>query len=465
MQKIRLMGSHGNEDKEGRRVHIVVVPTPTQGHINPLLQFSKHLAHRGLTVTFLAVFTNVATIDLPASVTLQQVSVLPYDGTDAETPKAIWERIQTSIRLHLIELIARHENDSDRVACVVYDSMLPWIHDVVKELGVLPAVFFTQSFCVNAIYYNVHKEWINVPLQQSSVCLDHGFPVLQPYDLPSFIFDPSKYPFLLSLVTDQFSRLNDGDWIFINTFDSLEPQEGEWMRRQLSFKSIGPMLPSFYLDGTLQDDRYYGLSLLESNTDSTKSWLDSKDDSSVVYVSFGSMAEVKKEQIEELAWGLKLSNKFFLWVVRESEIHKLPPSFMEETTEKGLIVKWCPQVQVLAHRSVGCFVTHCGWNSTLEALCLGVAMVAMELWSDQPTNAKYVEDVWRIGKRMRIGEDGICRREEIEMCVNEVMGEEDGNEIRENLRKLREMAKEAMDEGGTSNININHFVQQLMRKT
>ncbi|KAG6571711.1 UDP-glycosyltransferase 74E1, partial [Cucurbita argyrosperma subsp. sororia] len=357
MQKIRLMGSHGNEDKEGRRVHVVVVPTPTQGHINPVLQFSKHLAHRGLTVTFLAVFTNVAAIDLPASVTLQQVSVLPYDGTDTGTPKAIWERIQTSIRLHLIELIARHENGSDRVACVVYDSMLPWIHDVVKELGVLPAVFFTQSFCVNAIYYNVHKEWINVPLQQSSVCLDHGFPVLQPYDLPSFIFDPSKYPFLLSLATDQFSRLNDGDWIFINTFDSLEPQEGEWMRRQLSFKSIGPMLPSFYLDGTLQDDRYYGLSLLESNTDSTKSWLDSKDDSS------------------------------------------------------------------------------------------------------------YVEDVWRIGKRMRIGEDGICRREEIEMCVNEVMGEEDGNEIRENLKKLREMAKEAMDEGGTSNININHFVQQLMRKT
>lgn len=236
------------------------------------------------------------------------------------------------------------------------------------------------------------------------------------------------------------------------------------MEGQFPFKNIGPMVPSIYLDGRLQNDKDYGISLLESNTDCTMKWLHSKGQRSVIYVSFGSAAELGKEQMEELACGLTQTNKFFLWVVRESEIHKLPYNFIEDTAEKGLVVNWCSQLQVLAHKSVGCFVTHCGWNSTLEALSLGVPMVAMAQWSDQPTNAKYVEDVWKIGKRVRMEEDGICRREGIEFCVNEVMEGEVSEEIRENLRKWRELAKAAMDEGGSSHTNINYFVEQLVNK-
>ncbi|CAK9309324.1 unnamed protein product [Citrullus colocynthis] len=318
------MGSHRNNvDDEGRGVHIVVVPSPAQGHINPLLQFSKHLAARpGLTLTFPTIFTDAAAVHLPAtipSLTLQQVPVSPYDGTKPETPIGFWERTQTSFRLHIVELISRHESDGDRVACVVF-------------------------------------------------------------------------------LTDQFLHLNNADWIFINTFDSLEPQEAEWMGQQLPFKSIGPMLPSIYLDGRLQDDTCYGLSLLESNMDSTMNWLHYKHNASVVYVSFGSLAEAIMEQIEELAMALKLSNRFFLWVVRESEIHKLPPNFIEDTSEKGLVVNWCPQLQVLGHKSVGCFITHCGWNSMLEALSLGVPLVAMAQWSDQLTNASMWKMYGRLGR-------------------------------------------------------------------
>lgn len=221
------MGSHENGDQKLRGLHVVVVPSPAQGHINPLLQFSKHLAHRGLTVTFPTVFSDAAAAvhlpAAPASLTLQQVSLLPYDGAEPETPAAFWERTQTSVRLHLTELIARHETAGEGVACVVYDAMMPWILDVARELGVRAAAFFTQSFAVNSIYYSVHKGWMDVPLQRSFVCFD-GFPVLQAYELPSFIFDPTKYPFILGFLADQFSRLKDADWIFVNTFDSLEPQ-------------------------------------------------------------------------------------------------------------------------------------------------------------------------------------------------------------------------------------------------
>ncbi|KAG5589098.1 hypothetical protein H5410_039612 [Solanum commersonii] len=51
--------------------------------------------------------------------------------------------------------------------------------------------------------------------------------------------------------------------------------------------------------------------------------------------------------------------------------------------------------------SIGCFLTHCGWNSTLESISLGVPMVAIPQWTDQPTNAKLVKDVWEIGVRAK----------------------------------------------------------------
>ena len=54
----------------------------------------------------------------------------------------------------------------------------------------------------------------------------------------------------------------------------------------------------------------------------------------------------------------------------------------------------------LSHPAVGCFFTHCGWNSMVEALSLGVPMVAMPLWTDQTTNAKLIEDLWKVGVRV-----------------------------------------------------------------
>ncbi|KAL4027659.1 hypothetical protein IC575_010834 [Cucumis melo] len=472
--------------EEDEEVEVIVIPCPAQGHINPLLQFAKHLLahHPSLKITLPLILTNNSSNNnhstvtqyqtLTSSLTIHHIPLLPYQGLDhPESKRAFWERRQASIRSHLTHLLTSNPN----IACVVYDAFMPWVLDILKQFGVSSAAFFTQSCAVNAIYYNVYKGWLSVPLEkQRSISLD-GLPPLCPSDFPSFVSDPIKYPDILKLLTtDQFTRLDEADWIFTNTFDSLEPQV-KWMEGEFAImKNIGPMVPSMYLDGRLENDKDYGVSLFEpnKNKDLTMKWLDSKHNKSVIYVSFGSAAELEKEQMEELACALKLTNKYFLWVVRESEIHKLPHNFVEDHEDtagdqKGLVVNWCSQLQVLAHKSIGCFVTHCGWNSTLEALSLGVPLVTMAQWSDQPTNAKYVEDVWKIGKRVRLMEEdnGICRREEIELCVNEVMDEEGevSEEIRKNLRKWRELAKEAMADGGTSHANIIHFVQQLSNKT
>ncbi|KAJ6287846.1 hypothetical protein OIU78_029187 [Salix suchowensis] len=237
-----------------------------------------------------------------------------------------------------------------------------------------------------------------------------------------------------------------------------------WLETQRSIKPIGPMIPSVYLDRQLEDDREYGLSLFKPALDGCMEWLDSKEPGSVVYVSFGSLAALGEDQMAEIAWGLRRSGCYFMWVVRESEEKKLPCNFAEDSSEKGLILNWSPQLQVLAHKSVGCFMTHCGWNSTLEALSLGVPMVAMPQWTDQPTNAKYIADVWRVGVRLQANEKGIITKEELEKCTREVMGGETGDEMRRNSEKWRKLAMAAVGEGGSSDKNITEFAAKLASK-
>ena len=211
----------------------------------------------------------------------------------------------------------------------------------------------------------------------------------------------------------------------------------------------------------MEDDKDYGLNLFKPDADACMKWLDKMETGSVVYAAFGSLAALGEEQMEEITWGLKNSNCYFLWVVRESEQKKLPTNFVSETAEKGLVVSWCPQLEVLAHKAIGCFMTHCGWNSTLEALSLGVPMVAMPQWADQTTNAKFIVDVWKVGVRIKVDEKGFASKGEIELCIREVMEGESGKEMKRNSVKWKELAIEALDEGGSSDKNIEEFVANL----
>ncbi|XP_039066887.1 UDP-glycosyltransferase 74E2-like [Hibiscus syriacus] len=183
-----------------------------------------------------------------------------------------------------------------------------------------------------------------------------------------------------------------------------------------------------YSDKRLQDDNDYGLHPFKPHTDLCIEWLNSKETGSVIYVAFGSIAGLTEEQMGELAMGLKSTKKHFLWL------------------------------DVLSHRAVGCFMTNCGWNSTLEALRLGVPMIAMPQWTDQITNAKFVADVWEVGIRVKKDGNGIITKEEIQRCVREVMEGERSLDIKRNSEKWRKLAIDAVDDGGSSDKNIEEFV-------
>ncbi|XVF29639.1 hypothetical protein REPUB_Repub15cG0139200 [Reevesia pubescens] len=440
---------------------VLVFSLPVQGHINPMLQFTKRLASKGVKVTFITTKPMVA----PSTSINVQMIEFP-EGEKVNGTEEFFHLFHTLVSKRLTDLINHQVSTFSHhpPKALVYDSFLPWALDVAKQFGLLGASFFTQSWSNSSIYFHLNQGTFKVPLEENAVVSLPSMPVLGINDLPSFVSDTGSYPTLLKMVIDRFSNFQEADWLFCNTFIELENEIIDWMASKWPIKAVGPTIPSVYLDKRLKDDNDYGMHLFKPDSDLCIKWLDSKETGSVVYVSFGSLAGLAEEQMLELALGLKRSNRYFLWVVRETEQNKLPSNFIEETSEKGLVVSWSPQLDVLAHRAVGCFMTHCGWNSTLEALSLGVPMIAMPQWTDQPTNAKFVSDVWKVGIRVSKDEKGIIRKEEIERCIREIMEGEKSLDIKKNSEKWKKLAKDAVDEGGSSDNNIDEFVAKLTCK-
>ncbi|XXG62091.1 hypothetical protein AAC387_Pa05g0530 [Persea americana] len=457
-----------NKGERDYRAHALVLPYPTQGHINPTLQFAKRLVSKGLKATLVpTIFLSKTTEIEPSPVAVEPIS----DGWDetgyaeAGSVDAYLKRMETVASRTLAELIHRQAQSGNPVSCLVYDSFLPWALDVAKGLGLTGASFFTQTCSVSAIYYHVHHGNLKVPLDVTAVTTVTlpALPELGIPDIPSFFSEVGSYPAYLQLVLNQFSNLEKADWVLFNTFDKLEEQMVKWMEERWRMITIGPTLPSMYLDKRLEGDENYSVNLYKPDIAAYMKWLDTKPTGSVVYISFGSLVKLSEEYMEELACGIRGSNNYFLWVVREIEKKKLPAKLIEDMEDMGMIVTWSKQIEVLAHEAVGCFVTHCGWNSTMEALCLGVPMVCMPQWTDQPTNAKFVVDVWGVGVRLKVDDKGIVRREEMESCIKEVMEGERSEEIKRNAKKWKELSKEAMDEGGSSDKNIDEFVESFLK--
>ncbi|KAG6389596.1 hypothetical protein SASPL_151067 [Salvia splendens] len=388
-----------------------------------MLQFSKRLAHKGITITF-AVLENLlssATDEFSASISVETIS----DGFTAATragaqlPEYL-PTFQKAGSESLAQLIEKLRERGGAVDCVVYDTFLPWGLAVARKMGLFGAAFFTQSCSVNIIYYTLFQGWLKAEAVDREVLLP-GLPELGVSDLPSFVLDRETHPGSFELVVDQFEGVEDSNFVFVNSVYELEEET------------------------ILASNGYNNNHLNQLSTSPLAAW-----------------PNWKSKQMVELATTLKLTGKPFLWVVRSSEASKIPQGFVDEASDHGLIVSWCPQLEVLAHDAIGCFITHCGWNSTLEALSLGVPMVGVPWWSDQATNAKFVMDVWKMGVRACPDKGGVVGHEEMVRCVKYVMGGERAEEMRLNAMKWKELTKGAVDEGGSSDKNIQEFVSTLM---
>jgi hypothetical protein len=188
-----------------------------------------------------------------------------------------------------------------------------------------------------------------------------------------------------------------------------------------------------------------------------------------VFLSFGSMGLFSAKQLREIAVGLENSGQRFLWVVRnpppdnnkEPNLEELLPNgFLERTKERGFVVKqWAPQVEILNHGSVGGFVTHCGWNSVLEAVCGGVPMVGWPLFAEQRMTRVVLVKELKVALAVNESEDGLVSAGELEKRVRELMDSEAGKEVRERVSAMRDDAMAAVEEGGSSRVALANLAE------
>lgn len=203
-------------------------------------------------------------------------------------------------------------------------------------------------------------------------------------------------------------------------------------------------------------------------------WLDSREDKSIIYVNFGSLVHTRPTQIIELGSGLEASGCPFIWVLKQVEltdkVNQWLLGFELRTSERGLLIKgWAPQVVILSHLAVGGFLTHCGWNSTLEAVTAGVPMITWPHFSDQFLNEKLVVEVLRVGITLgvtvrssfaAVTDEVVVTGDSVKKAVVRLMeGGKEGEERRERARDLSGKAKDAMENGGTSSENLIDFMQ------
>ncbi|CAI0407734.1 unnamed protein product [Linum tenue] len=167
----------------------------------------------------------------------------------------------------------------------------------------------------------------------------------------------------------------------------------------------------------------------------------------------------------ELALGLEASDKTFLWVVREIEKTKELFQWMEEEKFEEVIRGWAPQLMILCHRSIGGFMTHCGWNSSLEGISAGIPLVTWPLFGDQFCNEKLIVEVVKIGVNGNETEEVFVKREQVERAVRLVMdGGEEGEARRTRAKELAEMAKRAVGNGGSSHTNVTTLIEDIIKE-
>jgi UDP-glucoronosyl and UDP-glucosyl transferase len=370
---------------------------------------------------------------------------------------------------HGVSLFTGNLRSSGRpVSCIIYTLLLPWAADVARDHGIPSALYWIQPATVFAIYYhyyNGYGELVKSNHHEPSYLLE--LPGLQPYkikDLPNFLnqsFNESDPFHSVYLAFDQLfqSLLEERDdnskpIVLINTFAELEERELS-IFTELEMLPVGPLLPVM---ANQNGESENGGSLFRHEEKGYVQWLDSKPERSVVYVSYGSLATVKKDQLEELLNGLEDSGRPYIWVVRKDNRVE---GIDFDCVKNGMIVEWCNQVKVLSHSSVGCFVTHCGWNSVLESLSCGVVMVGAPRMSDQTMNAKLLE-VWGVGVTAELIGEGVLERRELIRCLDVVMG---GGAAAAKMRKMavywKEKASEATGKGGSSCCNLMTFIKSI----
>jgi len=194
-------------------------------------------------------------------------------------------------------------------------------------------------------------------------------------------------------------------------------------------------------------------------------WMNRHKTGSVAYISFGTVATPPKEEIIALAESLEAMGVPFIWSLKDSAKAQLPLSFIkriESNRTLGMIVPWAPQMKLLAHPSMGVFITHCGWNSIMESIVTGVPLICRPILGDQMLNQRLIESVLKFGTGI---EGGRFTKSGTMKALHQVLSSQEGKQMRSNVKVLKELAEEGIRSGSSSNENFNVLIELVVGPT
>ncbi|KAJ4885165.1 UDP-glycosyltransferase 76F1 [Raphanus sativus] len=453
------------DDKKERS--IIMFPLPFPGHFNPMIQLARILHHRGFSVTIIHTSFNFPDPTHYPNFTFRTIHHHNEEEEDPlSKPDASGMDLVTFIR-QLRQSYADPLRDSlkaevgggETACCLVSDVVWGKTTEVAaEEVGIRRMVLTTSgvaSFCAFAAYPLLRDKHY-LPIQDSR--LDEPvteLPPLRVKDLP--VMETNEPEELFRVVNNMVEGAKSSSGIIWNTFEDFESTT--LMDFSSEFR-----VPVFPIGPFYKHSENILPTMKNKEDHATNDWLNKQSPRTVVYVSFGSLADIEEKEFLEIVWGLRNTKRPFLWVVRSGLVRgtdwleSLPCGFWENIGLKGKIVKWVNQLEVLAHPAVGVFWTHCGWNSTLESICEGVPMVCTPFFTDQRVNARYIVDVWQVGFML---ERSNLDRKEIDKVLRKQMLEE-GDGMRESCLKLTERANVCLSKDGSSSKYLEKLVSHVM---
>ncbi|XP_020249310.1 UDP-glycosyltransferase 73C6-like [Asparagus officinalis] len=490
-----MTNNSSSNDSDDQKPHFVLVPLPAPGHIIPMVDMAHLLADHGALVTLITTPVNASrlqtVIDRIAELRISiRFLSLPFPSTEVGLPegcenlddvpsnKLLSNFLQACalLREPLLHHFQRHEDPHPD--CIVSDAGHIWTHKLARELGI-PRFTFNGFGCFALVCRHIfHFDRIIENMKDDVDTfvlpgLPHRLEMTRSHSPVNFT-GPGFEEFRKELMDIELAA----EGVLVNSFDNLEDPYVQCLQKARGTKvwTVGPM--SLY-NKNVSDMVFRGN---KGSTDENRclSWLDSMKPHSVIYVSFGSLARTSPSQLIEIGLGLEASNCPFIWVIKagskSSEIEEwLSQGFEERTSMRALIIRgWAPQLMILSHPAIGGFMTHCGWNSTLESACAGVPMITWPHFAEQFLNEKLIVEILRIGITIGVKapvkwgteqDEDLVGRDHVKETVSRLMVEgEERRIMREMVKELGKKAKKSMEEGGSSYGNMDLLVQQIRSK-
>ncbi|XP_024543543.1 anthocyanidin 3-O-glucosyltransferase 7 [Selaginella moellendorffii] len=463
------------EEQHLDHIHILAVPFFLKGHEIPLLHLCRHLhslTGGRIAVTILQLPQNKSPLSGGATPSQREkgLEFVRYEDLPLEPPA------ERSLQLFLdffpkfkalggaVSALWRHR----RVTCVITDVLVGWGGEVARDLGVPWVAFWTSTMTELAVYSNLPRLISENAIKDLEATVKvPGLPDLKALDYTTLhhATDPNfRGKVLVETFVEAVRYSTQADRVLANSSHALE---GNAVRALelcgINIVPVGPLHLNISTGGDPDDPNQ------------VIPWLDKQEPRSVLYIAFGTVAPVPAAQFEQIALALESTkNIAFLWVVRPEQLKLVPKEFgctaryafksgdtVNGTVYRGLLTDWAPQVAVLGHRAVGGFLTHCGWNSILESITVGVPVISMPRMADQCLTRKILDEEWGVSVRLGNTVTDAVSKTDLEAAIEELMFER-RDELGKKASDLGELARQGMEEGGSSRSGIDSLVKDLL---